>query len=389
MHPLVLEADEMQDYPEAGWVELIETMKAGSVGAQWRCHGVSRGVRDTYYRMTMNENPDLPFYVHRYMAPHRPTWSDGERRSKIAIYGGTEENVDYRRNIFGEHGDAHNPVFVLARLMSCVRINESAWATEYNDDVYAKIKINDELLRKSGLPIEGFIDLPGNHLADDYTSYWAGMDIGFTNDPTELLVWGVVKGKGGKRDLHRQLTRIQLNRISAVDQAAVIKAVFTYYGSRLKLLTMDKTGNGLPVWQETMRGGRLESLSSRIQGYGFSEKKAVEFDDRPLERNEKPEDAVIMKNVVDFATDELRKLVDTVGSLELPYDIEQLTEFQGQTVNVVKDMGSAGAVSKRYGGGSFHTLDAAKMLIAGKSLQPIEALLHRPKRQGPVLDQFF
>jgi hypothetical protein len=386
MHPLVLEADEMQDYPEQGWVELIETMKAGSEGAQWRCHGVSRGVRDTYYRMTMNENPDLPFYVHRYMAPHRPSWSDGERRSKIAIYGGTEDNVDYRRNIFGEHGDANNPVFVLARLMGCVRINESAWATEYNEDVYAKLKVNDELLRKSGLPIEAFIDLPGNHLDDQYVSFWAGADIGFTNDPTEILVWGVTRV--GKKDVMRQLARIQLNRISAIDQAAVIKAVFNYYGTRLKLFTMDKTGNGLPVWQETMRGGRLEALSGRIQGYGFSEKKAVEFDDRPLERNERPEDAVIMKNVVDFATDELRKLVDT-GTIELPYDVEQLTEFQGQTVNVVKDMGSAGAISKRYGGGSFHTLDAAKMLIAGKALQPIEAIVNRPRRNGPVLDQFF
>jgi hypothetical protein len=66
-----------QDYPDNGWIELIETMKAGSPGAQWRCHGVSRGVRDRYYKYTMGEDPDLPFYVHRYMAMHRPSWSAG------------------------------------------------------------------------------------------------------------------------------------------------------------------------------------------------------------------------------------------------------------------------------------------------------------------------
>src|SRR5215212_2410344 len=57
MHPLKIELDEGQDYPRAGWVEIIETMKAGSVGAQWRVHGVSKGVRDTYYELTQGTNP--------------------------------------------------------------------------------------------------------------------------------------------------------------------------------------------------------------------------------------------------------------------------------------------------------------------------------------------
>ena len=384
MHPLVLEADEMQDYPQPGWVELIETMKAGSKGAQWRCHGVSRGVRDTYYRMTVNENPDLPFYVHRYMAPHRPTWSDAERKSKIAIYGGTEDNVDYRRNIFGEHGDAHNPLFVLARLMACVRINESAWATEYNDLIYAKIKINDELHRKTKLPIESFVDLPASHLEDQYVSFWAGADIGYTNDPTEILIWGVVKRRG-QADLMRQLARIQLQRISAQNQADVIRQIFRFYGLRLKRFGLDKTGNGLPLWQ-MLRDD--PTVGHRIAGYGFSEKKAVEFDDREPVGKERREDLVIEKNVIDFATDELRRIVDT-GTLELPYDTEQLTEFQGQSITVVKDMGSSGDVRKRYSGGSCHTLDAARMLVAAKSLEAIELELARPARvQGPVLEAF-
>jgi hypothetical protein len=342
-------------------------------------------VRDTYYRMTTGENPDLPFKVHRFMAPHRPTWSEGERRSKIAIYGGTEDNVDYRRNIFGEHGDTHNPVFVLARLMACVRITESKWAEEYNNNVYAKIKINDEHLRKTGMPIEGYLEnIPGSHLSDEYTAYWAGMDVGFTNDPTEILLFGVTK----KDAVLRLLLRVQLQRISAVDQSKVIAFVFQTYGKRLRAFSLDKTGNGLPIFQESRRGGRLAAYEGRLKGYGFAEKRAVEFDDRPLARNEKPEDAVIEKNVVDYSTDELRVIVDT-GRIELPYDLELLTEWQGQQVTVVKDMGSAGAVKRKYSDGGFHTLDAGRVMILGKSLEAIEAVLDRPKRQGPVLDQFF
>jgi len=397
MHPLVIEMDEGQDFPDAGWTEIIETMKAGTPGAQWRVHGVSRGIRDRYYKYTMGEDPDLPFFVHRYMAMHRPSWGPAERKAKIAIYGGTEDNVDYRRNIYGDHGDATNPVFVLARLLACVRINEDSWATEYNEQLYAQIKINDELLRSSGGAIQPFIQLPGSHLHEQYSSFWAGMDIGFTRDPSELLVFGVLKHPKEKgADLLRLLARIHMMRISAADQADAVRQVFDFYGERLQVLAMDKTGNGLPLWQELDPGAvgtamhlrrTPEHISRRIRGYGFSQKLAVEFDDRELKGKETAIDAVIEKNVVEFATDELRKIVD-MGRIELPYDRELLTEWQGQEIQYVRDEGSAAGLKTRYGGGSFHTLDAAKMAIAGKQLQAIEAALNLTLKREPVLARF-
>ena len=396
-HPLVIESDEMQDFPDNGWVELIETMKHGIPGAQWRAHGVSRGVRDRYYRYTMNLDPDLPFYVHRYMAMHRPTWSDEERRQKVAIYGGTEDNVDYRRNIYGEHGDATNPVFVLARLMGCVRINESPWASTYNQEVYAQVKINDEMLRRSDGLVQAHLVLPYSHLESQYVSYWGGMDVGFTRDPSELLIFGELPRKG-EESLLRLLARIHLMRVSAQDQAEAVRLVFDFYGERLRCVAIDKTGNGLPLWQELDPGAvgtsvhlrrTPEHIASRVKGYGFSTKIPVEFDDRDLVGRERPEDAVIEKNVVDFATDELRKLVDSrPPRIELPQDAELLTEWQGQEVQYVRDEGSAAGVRRRYGGGSFHTLDAAKLMIAGRNLQKIESVLKAPRRKGPTLDRF-
>jgi len=93
--------------------------------------------------------------------------------------------------------------------------------------------------------------------------------------------------------------------------------------------------------------------------------------------------------VVDFATDELRKLVDSrPPRFELPHDQEILTEFQGQEIEYVRDEGSAAGVKKRYSGGSFHTLDAAKMMIAGRNLQMIEDAIKRPRRTAPSLDLF-
>lgn len=398
MHPLVIEADEMQDFPDNGWIELIETMKAGVEGAQWRCHGVSKGLRDRYYRYTVGEDADIPFHVHRYMAMNRPTWSAKERKEKIAIYGGTDDNIDYRRNIYGEHGDATNPLFVLHRLMACVRMQESPWASRYNDDIYAQIKVNDEQLIKANVPIEALIDIPGTHLIDDYTSFWGGMDVGFTRDPSEIVVFGELDHPTQKgQSMLRLLLRLHLMRISAANQAEAVKHVVEFYGRRLRRFAMDKTGNGLPLWQEldpaaVGTGMHLrrtpEHISQRIVGYNFSSKVAVEFDDRELKGKERPEDAVIEKNIVDFASDELRKLVDN-GHLELPWDRELLTEWQGQEIQYVRDEGSAaGHKGRKYGGGSFHTLDASKMMIAGRNLASIEAALAMQPKRTPRLERF-
>jgi len=398
MHPLVIEMDEGQDYPEQGWLEIIETMKHYVEGAQWRVHGVSRGVRDRYYRYTMGEDPDLPFYVHRYMAMHRPSWGPGERRAKIAVYGGTEDNIDYRRNIYGDHGDASSALFVIHRLMAAVRINESDWATRYNDDVYAQIKISDELLQSSGAPIEAFLQFPGTHLDECYFNYWAGMDVGFTRDPSELLVFGEMKHPKHKDEtLLRLLARIHMMRISAANQAQAVKGVFDYYGERLRRFSMDRTGNGLPLWQEldpeavgthVSQRRTPEHISRRVRGYNFSSKVAVEFDDRELVGKEQQTDAVIEKNVVSFAADELRKIVDQ-GFIELPYDRELLTEWQGQEIQYVRDEGSAAGIKTRMVGGSLHTLDAAFMMIAGRNLLKIEeALKLVEKKQTPRLVKF-
>lgn len=386
-HPIAIEQDELQDYPRRGFTELTETIKASEAGAIWRAHGVSNGVGDIHYELTHGKNPDLPFYVHRYIAAHRPTWNDAERKAKIALYGGSEDAPDYVRNIFGEPGSIHNPVFVLARLMACVRINESAWATEYNDEVYAQFKINDEYRRQmvgDEGSIRDIIQLPMGHLSDEYTSYWAGMDVGYTTDPSEILVFGVVPRRG-KPDLLRLLTRISLQRISAEHQIDAILHVFDFYGTRLRRFGMDKTGNGLPLFQVLRT---YKNIAPRLAGYGFAEKKPVEFDTRELRQGETQEDLVIVRSVVDFATDELRKMVDT-QQFELPYDTDLLGQWQGQGIQTVRSSSSGEAAVRRYVGGADHTLDAARMFAAAKQLDAIEKVLEKPPLDEPVLDRFF
>jgi len=378
-HPVIIEGDEIQDWDPASYLELIETIKTNHPNMHWRMHGVSKGVgRDLHYQLTQGKNKGARFKVHHYIASHRPDWSDEERAMKIAQYGGDESHPDYQRNVLGLPADSGNTLFVTARLMQCVQMQGSEWAIEYNEEVYSRIKISDSLLNRVA-SIEALIDVPIAHLRDEYVSYWGGADIGFTDDPTEILIFGTTK-----QAVDRLLLRVRLERVTAGDQVAAIKFIFAQYGKRLRRFGMDRTGNGLPLFQLLKA---TPEISSRVAGYNFSEKRAVEFDDRELKAGETQEDLVIMKNIKDHATDLLRKKVDQ-KQLELPFDDEILKEWQGATSYIVKTNPDDDGVKRKYGGGSLHTLDAARMFAAAKELMAIEELLNAAPKLEPVLDRF-
>jgi hypothetical protein len=392
----VLEGDEMQDYPLAGWIELIETHKRGSAGSQVRFHGVSRGVRDKYWELTQ---PDSDFLVHHYMAQHRPTWTDEERQEKIKLYQ-SRQSVDYKRNIYGEHGDASNPVFVLAKLMNCVDTDEGS---TYNTEVYTIVRVDFEQIEK-GRPIVSFLDPPGEHLhgysqfhipdldngrtgaprqvgsPKGYSAYFAGMDVGVTNHPSEILVFGQRK----ETDVLECLLRVNMRRIGTESQIEMIEAIFAYYGSKLKAFALDKTGVGQPIWDILQRKA---SIGDRIYGYNFSEKVVTGYQDRDLAPTETQVDLAIWRNVVEHSTDVLRNDMVDVGRIRIPFDRELLSEWQGQNYTVVKSDGSPYG-KRNYSAGKFHTLDAAKMMAAGKTLPAIAAMLDLKTAQAPVYDLF-
>ncbi len=379
LHSTVIEIDEAQDFPEAGWTEITEALKRGSKGAMWKVHGVARGVRDQFYRITQDNSG---WTVHRYQAMYRETWSKQERDEKTRTYGGSRANPDYKRNIYGEHGDATNPLFVLARLMACVDLDRN---DEYNVDVFTTIRLTHEKIESTGLPAAHFIQLPASHKmgwggnSRGYSAFYAGMDVGMTNHPSEILIFGQRTGK----DTLELLARIHMERVDTQGQLDVIAAVFAFYGERLQWFGMDSTGIGYPLW-DLLR--MQPGIGSRIKGFNFSGKYAVGFEDRELQRGETMADLALERNFVEFSSDALREYVDS-HKLLLPFDEELLGEWQGQTYTVVKSNSNPYG-QRDYARGSFHTLDAAKCMIAVKVLESIEPLLKRKQAQVPVLDAF-
>ncbi len=240
-----LHIDEAQDFNAYGWREIVETLNTGAPDAMWRCHGVSRGVRDAFYDKSQ---PGSGWTVHRPMAMNRPSWSKEERDAKIVEYGGSRQSVDYRRNIYGEHGDASNAVFVLAKLMAIVDLDEGS---TYNTDVYAAIKMHYERFPKGAgdderaAMIDGWMQIPSEHFRGysqkvgnkevgspkGYTAYWGGMDVGVTNHPSEILIFGQRAGS----DFLELLLRVHMQRINTDDQMLVVSRLFEIYGKNLQL----------------------------------------------------------------------------------------------------------------------------------------------------------
>ena len=386
MHPKKLEMDEAQDYPEPGWVELGETLKYGDADATWRAHGVSRGIRDRYYKQTQ---PESGWVVHRVTSMHRPDWTAEERKAKAELYG-SRDHPDYRRNILGLHGDAQSALFVLTRLMACVDQDQTSF---YNVDEYAHIRINDEKLNDTKLPIEELLDFPALHAR--YERVWVGMDVGMTNHPSEILIFGEEdpqKQRGGKKPDDpmfrlRCLTRIHLERISSPDQRRVLEAVWEFY--RPKAIAMDRTGLGLPIFQEIQESGP-PGMVAAMRAYNFSEKIIIGFEDEdeddPYYRSpDEPYGTEVKANVLEYSSDMLRSYVDQ-KQIVLPWDLDMLREFQGQTyINTRSNTDAYG--KKKFNQGKFHALDAARMAILGHRQEVIDAALHLYQEE-PVYDMF-
>jgi hypothetical protein len=402
VHPIWLELDEAQDYPPAGWTELVETLKRGFAGAVWRAHGVTRGVRDKFYEFTDETNPNNRWYVHRYTAMHRPNWTDEERQEKIEMYNGSKDDPDYRRNVLGMHGDATNPIFVLHRLMQCV---DDDTGSDYNKDEYQHYTLSDRFVGEQ--EITSFLPFPSRHLADYVTGdtkkkrarYWCGLDIGVTRDPSEIVVfveqtpeerWDKEKQKwvaipkNRRRTQLKLLSRISLKRIKVHDQAEVIKHVIQYY--KPEAFAMDKHGPGIGLYQMVMNDPEISQI---IRGYGHSDKPIVEIDEAvSLDEftGEIVKDAYMKRNMLEFSTDKLRELVDS-WAIYFPWDKNLVAQFQGATETARQRGQDQYGRSRTFSAGEDHALDACRQAVMAYSQETIEELL-KEDTQVTVLDSF-
>ena len=219
------------------------------------------------------------------------------------------------------------------------------------------------------------------------------MDVGLTNHPSEILIFGEqavgsTRTKAGEDDLPgmrlKLLTRVHLERISAPDQRAAMEAIYEFY--RPVGFGMDRTGLGLPIWQEIQNGTNLPFTRS-IRPYNFSEKIVVSYDqdDTWMPSDNEPYGKPVMANVLEYSSDMLRLLVDQ-RRLLLPWDIDLLREFQGQTYVISKSSTDAYG-RKQFNKGKFHALDGVRMAVLAFQQEVIDGMKELVMDE-PVYDTF-
>ena len=306
----------------------------------------------------------------------RPTWSDEERQAKIELYG-SRDHPDYRRNVLGDHGDSENVLFVLSRLMATVDQNEDS---DYNSKLYTSIKITPEKIAEVG-GVLNLLDIPRTHM--EYEKFWIGMDVGYINDPSEIVVFG--EETVGKKRTLRLLTRFSLERVAHQDQVETILWVLETY--KPQCFAADKTGLGLPLYQailhETQKHPVLKRQTDKIKGFGFSEKILAEIDtsiEVDPHMGDLVKEAGIHRNVLEWSTDILRGMVDK-GTVVLPYDLSVIQQFQGQTYHYSKASQDMYGRRRIFSQGTFHVLDACRMAVLGWQQADLAPMLVQEKKQ--------
>jgi len=241
------------------------------------------------------------------------------------------------------------------------------------------------MLRDTGGNVEFYLDFNRKHKKMG-KRFWAGMDVGFTNHPSEILIFAESPAKKGEDPHLTLLTRIHMERLSHPAQVDAIVHCIKEYG--LSAFAMDKTGLGLPLFSDLQT--RYPEYAKIIKGYNFSEKILTGFDST-IEVDEDFGDPIaetaMMKNVLQYSSDVLRDFVDN-ERITLPWDSELIGEFQGQTYTIIKDnMNIYG--KKTFSGGSFHALDAARMAVLGYVQHITDQIAANMKEPDePVLDIF-
>ncbi len=269
LHVDYLFADEAAWLPEEAWNALRQCLNGGGT---FRVYSTPNGLRDTtYYRIT--EDKDWThFHWPSWIAPD---WSEARERELLTFYNGND-SAGWRHEVAGEHGMPSYGAFVTEQVLAAMTD-----IAPYRKRVITWKHIEgcegEEAIRQR---VEQVLDLGSGH-----GLYWLGGDLGYTNDPTELLLFE-------EEPLTGVLTlrlRVHAERIPYPVVTEIVALIDTLYAPQG--IGVDQGGNGMSVVQEltTLDKYREHYFSGRLVGYDFGGSITVgeDKDGRPITKRVK------------------------------------------------------------------------------------------------------
>ena len=251
LHVQRIWVDEGAWLTERAWKALRQCLKSGG---RLRIYSTPNGLRDTtYYRLTLSEQ----FTVFRWPSWLNPNWNSEREAELLEFYGG-HDSAGWQHEVAGEHGKPSYGAFNVEQFNLC------------RQEVieYQKIVITDSELRDCETEeaahdrLEMLLNLtPRTGL------FWIGGDLGYTNDPTELVVFQEMEI--GERSLLKMILRLHLEHVAYPHIAQIIALLERYYTPAG--IGVDNGGNGLSVVQELFTLDKYKGLEleGRLKGYDF------------------------------------------------------------------------------------------------------------------------
>lgn len=233
------------------WSEFHRALKPG---CRQRIYSVPDGDNTTeYFRMTQEALPGLPagtegmrlFHWPKTLMPP-PFWSEEREREMVRRYGG-RDTPGFQRNVLGVHGQQENPVWPWETLEPNLRdVPEYVSLHLVADRARGEMHVSAYRIRLA--VVQGKKSAREVTLADRYDDldalldsrtrrdavaallrefveprtggvYWAGADLGFSKDPTEIFVSQEIGGE------LRDLVRVHARGVDYDLQCEIIHAL--------------------------------------------------------------------------------------------------------------------------------------------------------------------
>ncbi|MBZ0273807.1 hypothetical protein K8I61_17340 [bacterium] len=355
-HVDFLIVDEAARLTNKAWKAVDGCLKSGG---RLRAYSNPDGRRDTpYYRYTNSKD----WTVFKWPSWLNPNWNEETARRKEELHGG-RNTEGWVHEVAGEHGSPAYAAFNLDHFYRCQR-EKTGWnyLAINGEDFEDILSLSDDGHGVEEPIRERIAELLGPLAGVPGVEHHAGVDFGYTNDPSEIVIAAVEETEKGIPILVSKV-RIHCERLPYPIQAALLGEIDRLYG--FGSIGLDAGGNGLSVYQElktldAFADLRGDGLIDRLRVYQFGENILVDRDEDTEEK--------ILRNAKVFATDLWSKCMQRKGVV-FPKEDEQLED------QIIGHTYTRTARTIVYRKGSDHILDAYRVLfLARESVTRLDRL---------------
>lgn len=241
--------DEAAWLSEKAWAAVRRCLNSGG---QLRIYSTPNGLRNTtYYRLTMSPNVK----VFRWPSWLNPSWTNEMEEELLEFYGGRDTS-GWQHEVAGEHGKPTYGAFNAEHLNAALKEIPEYQKIEISGAELADCNDEQEVFNRLEM-ILNLVPEPG--------VFWLGGDLGYTNDPTELVVFR--EDQIGDHAVMRMIRRVHMEQVAYPNIAQTIALLDHYFG--FAGLGVDYGGNGMATVQELLTLDKYKPLSLEGRLFGF------------------------------------------------------------------------------------------------------------------------